>query len=111
MNWTIEQQIEALLRLPWVIIVVQDEDGVFSAYADGIPSSLAVGTTEKELEAAFFESLAESLRVYIEQDIPVPLPPGVTVLPWKVERVGMPMLPAFTTGSTVPVFGVTPEFA
>jgi predicted RNase H-like HicB family nuclease len=83
--WTNERKVDALLRLPWRLRVTHgEENGHWVMRADEIPSALATGSTPEEVETAFWESLRESLLVYLECGDPIPLPAGVKCLPWQL---------------------------
>lgn len=83
MAWTDEQKIAALLRLPWTIRVERDpQAGYFVARVMEVPSAIATGETEKELEIDLWESLRASLEVYLTHGDAIPLPAIVHQLPW-----------------------------
>ena len=84
MNWTREQKLAALLRLPWTIRVERDEDeGYLIARVAEIPSALATADTDADLERELWESLQVSLEVYLDHGDNVPLPPSAKALPWE----------------------------
>lgn len=92
-NWTPQQQLMALMRLPWSIHIEHDElDGSWIAEVAEIPDAIATGNSVKELAKDLWESLAASLEIRLEHGDMIPLPPG-SVLPWnakaprRVERV------------------------
>lgn len=81
--WTTDRKLEALLRLPWSLRMTHNsEDGYWVMRVEELPAALATGDTPEELERAFWESLRESLVVFLEHGDPIPLPPGVTRYPW-----------------------------
>lgn len=86
MPWTREQQLAALLRMPWTVTIERDnDDKCLIARVAEIPSALATGASEKELSKNLWDSLRASLEVYIEYDDAIPLPPAVQRLPWQTD--------------------------
>lgn len=88
MEWTREQKLAALMRLPWTVRAERNtEDGYLVARVAELPSVLATGENDRELGRDLWESLEASLSCYLEFDDPIPLPKGVR-LPWegKVQR-------------------------
>lgn len=86
MTWTREQKLAALLRLPWTIRVERDVDeGYIVARIGEIPSAIATGDTEAELERDLWESLRMSLQVYLDHDDEIPLPVAAKGLPWELK--------------------------
>src|SRR5690349_19812552 len=82
--WTNEQKIEALLRLPWTVQLTKNsEDGTLAMRDKELPAALAVATNPTELEAEFWESLRETLSVFLEHGDTVPLPALVKQYPWE----------------------------
>ena len=91
MTWTPAQQIHYLMRLPWSVSVervTDDGDPYWVARVGEIPSALATGSDEAELEREFWASLEASLRVYVEEGDEIPIPKGV-FLPWKRPALDM----------------------
>ena len=82
MPWTNEQKVRALLHLPWTV-EPSTEDGVLIVRVKELPSVIATGATEEELERDYWESLQATLEVYVGHDDPIPLPPRVANLPWE----------------------------
>jgi hypothetical protein len=86
MSWTLEQKLSALLRLPWTIQVERSAaEGYLVSRVLEIPSAIATADSEDELEDETWASLRASLEVYLENDDPIPLPPGITALPWDIK--------------------------
>lgn len=84
-NWTSQQQLTALMRLPWSLRIERDEsDGSLIAEVAEIPDAIATGNTAKELAKDLWESLAASLQIRLEHGDMIPLPPGC-VLPWNAK--------------------------
>ena len=82
MTWTIDNKVEALIRLPWSVRIERDDpDGAYVAVCSELPSVVASGASERELDADFFESLRETLRCYLEAGDEPPLP-NCAKLPW-----------------------------
>lgn len=82
-NWTPQQKLMALMRLPWSLRIERDElDGSLIAEVAEIPDAIATGSTVKELAKDLWESLAASLQIRLEHGDMIPLPPG-SVLPWS----------------------------
>jgi predicted RNase H-like HicB family nuclease len=85
--WTIERKLEALLRLPWSLAMTQNaEDGHWVMRVKELPAALATGATPEELERAFWESLRETLAVFLEHGDPIPLPSPVSRYPWQLRE-------------------------
>lgn len=82
-NWTNEDKLAALLRLPWTIGVQRDPDGTLVARVAEIPDAIATGENEHELQKDLWDTLAESLRVRLEYGDDVPLPGGQRA-PWEL---------------------------
>jgi len=59
------------------------EDGNWVMRVGELPAALATGATPEELEPAFWESLRETLSVFLEHGDPIPLPPLVSRYPWQ----------------------------
>ncbi len=82
-NWTPQQQLMALMRLPWSLRIERDEsDGSLTAEVAEIPDAIATGDSVKELAKDLWEALAASLEIRLEHGDTIPLPPG-SVLPWN----------------------------
>jgi hypothetical protein len=94
MTWTVERQLEVLLRLPWTIVAT-DEEGERVLRVREIPSVLASGTDAAEVERDFWESLRESLAAYLHFGDPVPKPKGVRAFPWEPGYVNKAPQPRF----------------
>jgi predicted RNase H-like HicB family nuclease len=83
MDWTDEQRLRALMRMPWTVRTERNEsDGYFVARVVELPSVIATGATEKDLARDLWESLEASLSCYLEFNDPIPLPKN-EVLPWE----------------------------
>lgn len=82
MNWTDEHKINYMLRLPWTITPAH-EDGETVLRVREIPSVIATGTSEEELDRELFEALRASLQAYLHFGDPLPRPPGVKSFPWE----------------------------
>jgi predicted RNase H-like HicB family nuclease len=82
--WTNERKLEALLRLPWTLRMTHNtEDGTWVLRVAELPAALATGATPEALEPAFWESLRETLAVFLEHGDTIPLPPLVSRYPWQ----------------------------
>jgi predicted RNase H-like HicB family nuclease len=82
--WTDERKLEALLRLPWTLSMTHNpEDGNWVIRVAELPAALATGATPEELEPAFWESLRETLAVFLENGDTIPLPPLASRYPWE----------------------------
>jgi predicted RNase H-like HicB family nuclease len=83
MPWTRQQQLRALLRLPWTIVPSKNEsDGYLVARIAELPDVLATGDDDRELMKDLFQSLEASLMVRLDHDDSIPLPAG-SMLPWE----------------------------
>jgi hypothetical protein len=82
MPWTRDEQLAALMRLPWTISIGPSE---FGEYLVGrvaeLPDAIATGPDERALARDLYESLKASLASRLEADADVPLPRGAE-LPW-----------------------------
>lgn len=84
-NWTSQQRLMALMRLPWSVRVEPDDtDGSWVAQVAEIPDAIATGNSMKELAKDLWESLAASLEIRLEHDDTIPLPKGSSP-PWDAE--------------------------
>ena len=84
MDWTPDQKLDYLLRLPWTIEPSLGEDGTYRVLrVRELPSVIATGTKDEELERDFWESLRASLEAYLHFGDPIPKPPPVQQLPWE----------------------------
>ena len=82
--WTNERKLEALLRLPWTLHMTRNiEDGHWAMRVEELPAALATGATPEDLERAFWESLRETLAVFLDHGDKIPLPPRVSRYPWQ----------------------------
>lgn len=75
-----EADLPWLLRLPWTIrsLYVTDETpSYWCLRCAEIPSAIATGESEAEVEKEFWESLRESLHIYLIHDDPIPVPDAV----------------------------------
>ena len=77
MEWTSEEKLEQLLRLPWTIGAETTEEGDQLLRVLEIPSAVGTGSTPGELESDLWDSLRESLRAYLHFGDTIPLPVGV----------------------------------
>lgn len=62
------------------------EGGYWVMRVEELPAALATGATPEELERAFWESLRETLAVFLENGDPIPLPPLVARYPWQPQH-------------------------
>jgi hypothetical protein len=92
-----DAKLAALLQLPWTIDIQQSEEGYIVARCREVPGSLATGSPE-EIEAEFWESLRESLACLVDAGDDIPLPRGITELPWE-QQLGLP--PVFPDAARV----------
>jgi hypothetical protein len=116
-TWTIEQKLQALMRLPWSICVERDSvDGLLVAQVEEVPDAIATGATDAELARDLWHSLYDSLSVRLEHNDPLELPAGET-LPWSAARApGAPRLairfigspPAATSAAVGSFFNLVP---
>jgi predicted RNase H-like HicB family nuclease len=82
--WTNERKLEALLRLPWSLTMSRNEEGGYWVMqVKELPAAIATGRTPEELEPAFWESLRETLAVFLEHGDAIPLPALVARYPWQ----------------------------
>jgi hypothetical protein len=82
MEWTREQKLKALMKLPWTVITERNErDGYLVARIAELPSVIATGETEKALARDLWASLYSSVSAYLQFDDDIPLPAG-SALPW-----------------------------
>lgn len=86
MEWTTEDRLDYLLRLPWTIVREVATDGELLLRVAEIPSAVGNGDSLAELEGDMWESLRASLEAYVQFDDAIPLPPGISGLPWQQER-------------------------
>jgi hypothetical protein len=85
-DWTPQQKLMALMRLPWSVRVKQDDvRGSFTAQVAEIPEVMGTGNSMKELGKSLWVSLADNLERRLKRGDMVPLPPGKK-LPWDGER-------------------------
>jgi hypothetical protein len=82
MKWTDEIKISYMLRMPWTI-VPSTEDGERVLRVREIPSVIATGVADEELDRELFDALRASLRAYLHFGDPLPRPPGVKLFPWE----------------------------
>lgn len=69
--------LDAYLRLPWTLQLERDEaDGVSILRVAELPSVLAAGETEAELDEFFWDALETTLIDYLADGEPIPLPPN-----------------------------------
>lgn len=81
MNWTTEQKIDSLLRLPWSIRSEVTAEGDRLLRVVEIPSAVGSGQSDDEAVADLWESLRASLAAYLHFEDKIPLPEG-SPLPW-----------------------------
>ena len=81
MQWSQDQQLDYLLRLPWTVVPETTPEGDRVLRIAEIPSATGSGKTPSEIEADLWVSLRESLRAYLHFGDPVPLPEGAKP-PW-----------------------------
>lgn len=71
----IDRRVEALLRLPWSLRLERNEDeGYLVLRVTELPSVLATGEDEKTLLADLWDTMRATLRSYLEDGEPVPMP-------------------------------------
>ena len=88
-NWTREQKLAALTRLPWTISTERENDGTWIARVAEMSDAIATGKSERELAADLWESVYASLAVRLDRGDPIPLPSGCD-LPWMVSTLLSP---------------------
>lgn len=81
-SWTTQEQLAALMRLPWTLRVDHDTDGSLIARIAEIPDAIGTGEDLKALAVDLWESLAASLECRLENGDPIPVPSG-SMLPWE----------------------------
>lgn len=82
MTWTREQQLDALMRLPWSIVTTPSDDGTYLvATVAGMPDAMATGADDRALAKDLYGSLRASLACRLEFGDEIPLPAGCS-LPW-----------------------------
>lgn len=81
-HWTNQRKLELLLRLPWTVVPEKDEDDLILRVEE-LPSVIATGRTEQQVEADFWESLRATLETYLQFDDPVPKPRSISAFPWE----------------------------
>lgn len=81
-SWSREQQLTALMRMPWgVSIEHETDDNTVVLQIREIPDAIGTGDDEKAAAVDLWESLRESLRVRLEHGDDITLPAGM-VAPW-----------------------------
>lgn len=84
-NWTPQQQLAALMRLPWSVRVESEgSDRSLVARVVEIPDAIGRGNSVKEVAKHLWESLVASLERRLDQGELIPLPPASS-LPWMAE--------------------------
>jgi predicted RNase H-like HicB family nuclease len=87
MDWTTEQKLAALMRLPWSVTVAPNvEEGYLVARVAELPSAVATGEDERALGRDLWAAIEASLACYLEFGDPIPLPAGAA-LPWEGPQV------------------------
>ena len=82
--WTNERKLDALLRLPWTLRMDHNvEDGHWSMRVAELPAAIVTAERVEDLEDAFWESLRETLKVFLEHGDVIPLPARVAQYPWE----------------------------
>lgn len=82
--WTNERKLDALLKLPWTLRMDHNvEDGHWSMRVAELPAAIATAERVEDLEDAFWESLRETLEVFLEHGDVIPLPARVAQYPWQ----------------------------
>ena len=90
MTWTREQQLRALVRLPWTVRSERNAtEGYLVARVVELPSVIATGANETDLEKDFWDALEATLETFLEHGDPIPLPRGQK-LPWEQDRPKLP---------------------
>ncbi len=80
-TWTLDQQREHLLALPWTVQVTS-EDGDLVARVSELPGLVAVGSDERELQQELFSALEAMLDALLVHGDPISLPAHAE-LPWE----------------------------
>lgn len=83
MQWTPESKLAYLVRLPWTVITERDADqGYLVLRVTELPSVIATGDSNEELEKDFWEALQSTLECALEFNDPIELPLGLKA-PWE----------------------------
>jgi hypothetical protein len=82
MEWTREQQLDALMRLPWTITTEPGEDGEYLVgRVVEMPDAIGTGESERALARDLYASIRASLECRLEAGADLVLPPGHEI-PW-----------------------------
>ena len=81
-DWTPEQKLRELIRLPWTVRIGQGEANYLVARVEELPEVLATGADETELMRDLWDSIEASILSRQEFGESFPLPRG-TQLPWE----------------------------
>lgn len=92
-EWTRDEKLAALMRLPWTIRVETDADGSLIAHVAEMDDATATGARMKDLAIDLWEAIEASLDVRLTHDDPIPLPRGVK-LPWLDSAPANPAAPS-----------------
>jgi hypothetical protein len=82
MAWDQQRKLDYLLRLPWTISPELTPEGDRLLRVRELPSVIASGDSDEEIERDFWDSLETTLRSYLHFGDDIPLPEGLTP-PWK----------------------------
>jgi predicted RNase H-like HicB family nuclease len=85
--WDEQRKLDFLLRLPWTIYSQQTPEGDTLVRVRELPSVMGTGDTEEAIERDFWDALEATLRSYLHFGDEVPLPLGLTALPWNQAAV------------------------
>lgn len=90
MAWDEQRKLKYLLVLPWTIYTEQTPEGDRLVRVRELPSVIGSGSNDEEIEQDFWDSLEATLRSYLHFDDDLPLPFGMTALPWKQAAAARP---------------------
>jgi hypothetical protein len=90
MDWTTEQKVKSLMRLPWTVMSEKaDDPDEFIVRVKELPGTVVVGTKD-EIDEEFWDALRTGIEARLQFDDGFELPPGVRCLPWKAEAPKWP---------------------
>jgi hypothetical protein len=82
-QWTTEQKMAALMRMPWTVLVETDPtDASLIARVAELPDAIATGTDETDLARDLWEAIEASLRCRLDFGDEIQLPAGINP-PWE----------------------------
>jgi predicted RNase H-like HicB family nuclease len=70
----LDRQLDHLMSLPWTIVRETTPEGDRILKVAELPSVIASGETDEEMNVELAESLRESLRAYLHFGDPIPVP-------------------------------------